>query len=241
VEEIDTRGAVDARAGRRSSGRACRDLDPIFVAQIETEAWMAYYRRRWLTFARLGVLLARRQLRLSWPLTFYCAWLVLRANQLWAPYPANNALRAERAMQRFYRLLGRRSGEAFDPSTAARLEVDWWRIHRELQHGRIRKADALGIALARLYAHIYGLPEATLRGAGDARARAMQSSDRWVLAGCPAHSPLILEVRDALIDSYEALLRAVAAAPMPAQTPGAPERVTQLRRPLMPRARDAAA
>jgi len=184
---------------------------------------MAYYRRRWLTFARVGVRLARRQLRLPWPLTFYCAWLVLRANQLWAPFPANDALRAQRAMQRFYRLLRRRSGEDFDPSIAARLELDWWRIHRELQHGRIRGSDALGIALARLYAHIYGLPESALREAGNARARAMQSSDRWVLAGCPPDSPLIGDVRAALTASYESLLRAVTVANITQQgTPALP-------------------
>lgn len=189
----------------------CRSFDPAFVAALETEAWVAYYRRRWLAFARVGVVLARRQLGLPWPLTVYCAWLVLRANQLWAPFPANDAYRAQRTMQRFYRLLRRRSGETFDPTIAARLEVDWWRIHRDLQHGRIDGPDALAVALARLYAHIYGLPEATVHGAGSARARAMHSSDRWVLAGCPPRSPLIAEVREALTDSYAALLRAVAA------------------------------
>ena len=37
-------------------------------------------------------------------------------------------------MERFYRLVGRRYGETYDPARAAWLEVEWWRVHREHQY-----------------------------------------------------------------------------------------------------------
>ena len=59
---------------------------------------------------------------------------MLRANQLWAPFPDNDPDGARAAMQRFYALVNRQHGETFDPVTASRLEVEWWRVHREHQH-----------------------------------------------------------------------------------------------------------
>ena len=41
------------------------------------------------------------------------------------------------------------------------------------------------------------------------RALAMRSSDQWVQAGCDRDSPLIAQVRAALVRSYAGLLSAV--------------------------------
>ncbi len=38
-------------------------------------------------------------------------------------------------MARFYALLRRTEGGSFNPVRAAQLEVEWWRVHREAQHG----------------------------------------------------------------------------------------------------------
>ena len=51
---------------------------------------------------RSAVALTRSTFGLPWPATFYGAWLVLRANQLWAPFPDNDPDGARRAMERFY-------------------------------------------------------------------------------------------------------------------------------------------
>ena len=75
----------------------------------------------------------RAAFRMSWPKTLYGAWLVLRANMLWAPFPDNDPDGARALMARFYRLLRRRA--TFDPVRAAELEVEWWRAHRENQYG----------------------------------------------------------------------------------------------------------
>jgi hypothetical protein len=113
-------------------------------------------------------------------------------------------------MERFYRLVARRHEEPFDPSTAARLEVEWWRVHREHQHADDGADDGtLVAALAALYSYVYGVAEADVRVAAEQRALAMRYSDEWVLRGCDPRSALIAQERGALIRSYSGLLAAV--------------------------------
>ncbi len=118
---------------------------------------------------------------------------MLRANQAWAPHPDNDPDRARRCMRAFYRLVADHHCEEFDVDVAARLEVDWWRIHRELQHGGDPLAsaplvDALAAALQpRLRSARGGRPDgrgragrgdARLRRLGRRRLRARESTDR---------------------------------------------------------------
>jgi hypothetical protein len=112
-------------------------------------------------------------------------------------------------MRRFYALVAARHGETFDVDVAARLEIEWWRVHRHLQREDGSSEQQLVDALAALWAHVYDLePGALLQAAGE-RAEAMRHSDRWVEAGCQLDSPLIGLERAALIRSYAALLAAV--------------------------------
>jgi hypothetical protein len=128
------------------------------------------------------VTLTHHAFGLPWPETLRGAWLVLRANQLWATLPNNDPDGARAAMQRFYTLVRNRHGETFDPVTAARLEVEWWRVHREHQQdgGGLAGEEPLIAALTALYAYVYGADEAAVRPAGAFRAEAMRYSDRWV-------------------------------------------------------------
>jgi hypothetical protein len=190
--------------------KAHRSFDPRRVGALECTTWVTYYRREWLKFLRAAVLVTRHTFRLPWPQTFYGAWLVLRANQLWAPFPDNDPDGARRAMARFYRLLARRQDEPFDAVRAAELEVEWWRVHREHQHADGDDGNRpLVDALAALYAYVYGVPEADVRRAAEQRALAMDISDRWVDDGRDMGSPLVAEERAALVRSYAALLAAV--------------------------------
>jgi len=189
---------------------AMRSFDPRRVGRLECDTWVTYYRREWWKFLRAAVSVTRHAFALSWPATLRGAWLVLRANQLWAPYPDNDPDGARRCMRSFYALVARRHGETFDVTEAARLEVEWWRIHRYLQRDDPAGDEvALVDALAALYAHVYGVPEADVRLAAGERALAMRHSDRWVAAGCDPESALIPQERAALIRSYAALLAAV--------------------------------
>jgi len=213
-----TTGSVPlARRKQSSAVRPHRSFDPRVVGELECAAWVAYYRRDWLAFLRSALRVSRNVFGLSWRTTIRCSWLVLRANQLWAPYPGNDAERSRRMMERFYRIVQQLYDEPFDPATAADLEVEWWRVHRDHQRSDAG-GDCPGLtdALARLYAHVYGVPEYLVHTASEQRALAMRHSDLWVSEGCEADSPLIELEREALVRSYSALLAAV--------TPGARER-----------------
>lgn len=170
---------------------------------------MTYYRRRWFAFLRAAIGLTRHTFGLPWPHTLWGAWLVLRANQLWAPFPDNDPAGARRAMERFYRLVARRHGEGFDPARAAELEVAWWRVHRRHQHDDVLEESDLVAALAALYSYVYDAPLPSVQVAAEQRALAMRDSDRWVREGCDPGSPLIDQERAALVRSYASLLAAV--------------------------------
>ena len=175
---------------------------------METDLWMTYYRREWVRFLVLSVRVVRSTFGMDWIRTVHGAWLVLRANQLWAPSQGDPD-GARRCMSRFYGLLRLTYGEPASPVHAARLEVEWWAVHREHQRGDNGDSGPLVTALARLYAYAYSTDEAAVRPAAEHRARAMDISDRWVAEGCALDSPLLPAERAELIRSYAALLAAV--------------------------------
>ena len=187
-----------------------QSFDPRRVAQLECALWVAYYRREWMAFLRAAVFLVRHVFGLPWLSTVRGSWFVLRATQLWAPCPDNDPAAARLAMERFYRLLKRHNHEPFDPAEAARLEVEWWHVHRELQHNNARSDErALVDALAALYAYAFGLPDAAVRLAAEQRVLAMRYCDLWVRSGCALESSLIAQKRAALVRSYASLVAAV--------------------------------
>jgi hypothetical protein len=189
-----------------------RAFEPVKLAGLECDAWVAYYRRRWVRFLLAAVKMVRTGFGMSWARTIRGAWHVLRANQRWASYPQNDADGARTAMRRFYALVSAAHGEDFDVEEAARLEVDWWREHRHLQRETPDgdpDLEPLVAALTALYAHVYRVDRGAVRAAARYRALAMVSSDEWVAQGRDPASPLIAEERAALVRSYAALLLAV--------------------------------
>ena len=178
------------------------------MGSLECRAWETYYRRKWAAFLLASIRLVRAAFRMSWPRTLVGAWLVLRANQVWAPFPDNDPDAARSLMARFYRLLRKSEGLALDPVRAAELEVEWWRAHRDNQHGS-DSAEELVAALRDLYAYTYGAAPDSVREAAALRAEAMDVSDRWVEAGCDPEDPQLAEERALLVRSYASLLAAV--------------------------------
>ena len=185
-----------------------RSFDPRVVGAVECRAWESYYRRRWLPFLIASVRMVRAAFRMSRPRTLEGAWLVLRANQKWAPVPENDPDAARALMTRFYRLLIASEGATFDPARAAELEVEWWRAHRAHQGGA-ESFDVLVAALGALYSYCYDADPAEVRRAAELRAEAMDVSDAWVTAGCDPNDPRLARERALLVRSYAALLAAV--------------------------------
>jgi hypothetical protein len=194
----------------RDARHATRTFEPVTLARLESAAWIGYYRREWFRVLAASVGLVRCGFAMSWPKTLRGAWLVLRANQVWAPYPDNDPDGARRLMGKFYALAGGGTDTTFDPHEAARLEVEWWRVHRALQHGGAGDTAELGTAVAALYAYTYDRPIDDVRDSGALRAEAMRICDEWVGAGCDLGDPRLPEMRRFLLRSYRSLKSAVA-------------------------------
>jgi hypothetical protein len=200
-----------ASSGPASSGTPARlrSFDPVRLADLEYKAWVGYYLRKWPQVLMASIGLVRAGFGLDWYRTMHGAWLVLRAQQLWAPFPDNQPDQARACMRRFYALVRLTYGEPANPARAAELEVDWWRAHRERQHAQGSGGDDLVESLTRLYSYLYGEPEAELRPAAMHRAQAMDLSDQWISQGCLPDSPLLPLEHTALVRAYAALLSVV--------------------------------
>jgi hypothetical protein len=186
-----------------------RDFDPIALGNAECDGWAAYYRHEWRPFLRAAVGMVRIGFGMSWPRTIRGAWYVLRANQMWAPYPDNDAQRARGYMRRFYKLVVHDGELRLDPGQAAKLEVEWWRIHRVHQREDGLSEDDLIASLVDLYSYVYDVCADSVRDAARHRVVAMRHSDAWVEAGCELDDPLLAAERAELIASFTALLGAV--------------------------------
>jgi hypothetical protein len=191
-----------------------RDFDPDKLADAEYAGWVAYYQRQWPPFLGAALRMVRVGFGLSWPRTVRGAWYVLRANQAWAPVPGNKPDRARAYMRRFYALVVRSGQLSIDPTEAARLEVEWWRVHRAHQREDALSEDDLTEALVGLYSYVYAADPESVREAARHRVEAMAHSDAWV-AGGRRDRELLEREHAALRASYRALRAAVGPAPSP--------------------------
>ncbi len=192
-----------------STRSAARSFDPVVIGRRECDAWAAYYRREWVPVLRAAIGMVDAGFGLGRRRTLLGAWHVLRANQVWAPYPDNDPDAAREHMRRFYSLVFSDGHPHLDPVRAAALEVEWWRVHRMHQHAEDVTQDTLTAALVDLYAYVYQLPGGAVRDAARLRMEAMDCSDRWVAAGCALNDPLLAHERRLLVASYTALRDAI--------------------------------
>ena len=193
----------------RARTRGPRSFDAVAVGQREADAWSAYYRHDWVAFMRASVGMVAAGFGMNRPDTVRGAWLVLRANQAWARGAGRRCLRRGRRTCASAR--GRARGRCADrePTRAAALEVEWWRVHREHQYGAgAVTTETLVEALVALYAYVHAADPDVVRPAARWRVEAMDRSDEWVRGGCSLGDPRLAEVRRALVASYAALLDA---------------------------------
>jgi hypothetical protein len=152
-----------------------REFDPDEVARLETAMWRSYYEQeRVQLFKQLAELL-RTQYHIP----------LVRSNST-AYYAANAAFTFKQGKGRpdyekalpdlvkFYGAIRKMSDIPFDVERVARLELEWWIIHRE--RARHPPGD-LARALAELQAEIYRVPVDRLMDHGRLRAEAMTIRD----------------------------------------------------------------
>ena len=183
-----------------------REFDPNEVARLETAMWRSYYEKQEVRlFNQLSELLR----------TQYGMPLV-RSNRV-AYYAANAAFvfkkgkkRADYelalpALVKFYQSIRNMSDIPFDVDRAARLELEWWIIHRErAQH----VPGDLDRALADLQAEIYGIPVEKLMEHGRLRAEAMTIRDTKAAMGGVTEADWS-RIDELLRQSWHSLSRAV--------------------------------
>lgn len=179
-----------------------RLFDADLMADLEQEAWEAYYLRQWPRLFDKLLRITQHQFGLAPAPALYAAALATRAQVSFAQHGAEGG-DAQRDMETCYRFVKDSMGGSYDPARAAELEVRWWVIHR--QRDQYPDDRALVGALADLYAEVYQVPAERMMEAAAARAGAMRYSDQWITEGKQVPNPLLGQVRDALRRSYHAL------------------------------------
>ena len=184
-----------------------RNFDPRKVAHYEKENYVAYYQKDWLKLFRVSVAMVKEAFALSWLQAVYGAYLVARAEIAAAPFPDNDIPTAEMYMRRFYEFIKKIHKENFDTALAAKLDVNWWVVHRRL-FGNPENQELVD-AVACLYEEVYGAESEQFKEAAYQRAMGMLYSDRWVNEGKSANSPLLAQEEEALYLGYKALKEAI--------------------------------
>jgi hypothetical protein len=181
-------------------------FDPQTVGRLEQRAWQAYYLRQWPQLFDVMLRMIRSTFGLSLHEAVYAAYINTRAQMTWARQGESDGT-AEAYMREFYAYVREPVGGRYDSARAAQLEVRWWAVHRN--RDQYPDHSALAQALADTYAEVYQLPAERLLPAGEARAAAMDLSDRWIREGKDPNSPLLEEIATLLVQSYRSLSNAV--------------------------------
>lgn len=182
-------------------------FDPESIGRAEQRAWAAYYLRQWPTLFDMMLRMTRSVFGLSLHKAVYAAYINTEAQVVWARQGAQDG-KAEDLMRQFYAYVREPTGGRYDVDRAAKLEVNWWQVHRN--RDQYPDHSALAQALADTYAEVYQLPADRLLPAGEARAAAMDLSDQWIREGKDPNSPLLGQISDLLVQSYRSLSEAVA-------------------------------
>ena len=158
-----------------------RDFDPDEVARLETAMWRSYYDKQQVRLFNQLAELLRKQYNMP----------LVRSNRV-AYHAAKAAFIFKDGKQRsdyekalpnlveFYQAVREVSDIPFDVNRAAKLELEWWIIHRQrAQHA----PGDLDRSLADLQAEIYHVPVEKLMEHAQLRAEAMRIRDTKAEAG----------------------------------------------------------
>src|SRR5437868_3964849 len=170
--------AIDLNRSRKVDIRA---FDTNEVARLDTAMWRSYYsRERPKLFGQLGELLDRQFHFPFWQrqlVAFYAAKaaFVFKDGKTREDYEKTLP-----DLEKFYSQIHDISSTDFDVDRAAKLELEWWIVHRQRQQ---HAQGDLSRALAESAAVIYDVPAETLQEYGDLRAQAMDIRDNQADAG----------------------------------------------------------
>ena len=164
---------IDLFAPRQTS---LREFNAKEVARLETAMWRSYYdKERLALFGQLTELL-RQQYRLPLLRSNAVAYQAAKAAFVFkGGHGRSDYEKALPNLVQYYSAIRQVSDIAFDVDQVAKLELEWWIIHRERnQYAR----DDLDRSLAELPAAIYQLPVEKFTDHAHLRAEAMLIRDQ---------------------------------------------------------------
>ncbi|MCC6327402.1 MAG: hypothetical protein IT174_02720 [Acidobacteria bacterium] len=183
-----------------------RDFDPDEVARLDTAMWRSYYsRQRLKLYFELTELLEKQYKLNFWrrqAMAFRAAKaaFVFKDGESRADYE-----KALPDLEKFYAAIRDISTTDFDADQAAKLELEWWIVHRQ------RKSyppGSLSKALAETAAAIYDLPPERFTEHANLRAEAMEIRDTKAEQGGVAEEDWA-RIDDLLHRSWRSLHHAV--------------------------------
>jgi hypothetical protein len=158
-------------------------FNPHKVAYYEKAGWEAYYDRNWLRAFRLMVALNREEFHMHLWTALTAAMDVVRASIAFAPLENNNVPKAREYLRRYYEKAKRTVKIKTDAETLARLEIDYWIVHRELALERIKQNELDNTrpmieSLTNLHAALFDISHESARRSAELRTLAAEAVDR---------------------------------------------------------------
>lgn len=163
-------------------------FDPNKVAYYEKAGWEAYYDRNWLRVFGLMVQLNREEFSMPLLTAIAAAIDIVRASLAFKPVE-NDLPAATAHLSRFYEKARRSTPLQTDAPTLARLEMDYWVVHRQLALARMNHSETFDPAssediapmveaLVNLHAALFPGTPASIRRSAELRALAAKTVDR---------------------------------------------------------------
>ncbi|HVE59606.1 MAG TPA: hypothetical protein VNB22_22540 [Pyrinomonadaceae bacterium] len=158
-----------------------RDFDADEVARLDTAMWRSYYSRERLKLYSELTELLEKQYKLNFWRRQLIAYRAAKATFVFKDGKSRTDYeKALPDLEKFYASIRDISTTDFDVNRAAKLELEWWIIHRERQ--KYQEGD-LANALAETASAIYNLPKEVFIEHGRLRAEAMNIRDNKAEAG----------------------------------------------------------
>jgi hypothetical protein len=183
-----------------------RRFDPDEIGRLETAMWRSYYDREQVRLFNQLANLMRKQYDM--PLFRSNAVAYQAAKAAFVFKDGRSRADYEKALPNlvnFYAAIRTMSNTPFDVDRAARLELEWWIIHREREK---HAPEDLVRALAELPAEIYRVPAERLMEHARLRAEAMLLRDDKAEAGGMAEQDWA-KIEELLRASWQSLWKAV--------------------------------
>jgi hypothetical protein len=183
-----------------------RQFDPVAMGKLETAMWRSYYSRQPVKlFFELAEVL-RTQYQFPVLRSYLGAYYAARAAFVFKDGKQRSDYeRALPALESYYGLIHNIADIDFDVPRAAKLELEWWIVHRQRE---TQPAGALGLACAEAAAEIYQVSADSTMEHGSLRAAAMVIRDTGAANGGVSEEAWT-EIEALLLRCYQSLRRVV--------------------------------